>query len=1135
MKLRFLSLFLAGAILPWLCGNNQASAQDKELLKAIQKVTTDLLTADKGVIAARNALAASHNSLDPSQFNSAAYNARITSQQVKSAKEKVDKAGEKEKEDAQENYELALELNERRQAELKAAEELLPKRETAAKEAEDKYAVALPAAEKMAQHIKTLLRQAENDAVEQLIVLKLATEKAAFAKAKADQKAEANVAIIKTIAELTAADKALKEAVAVWHKTPAADRAKKQAEIEKITRAYALALHTAAQHLPAVQQIQVAQISKGLVDADQTAQKTQAALQQMKQEVQNRINAVKARMSELKVAEERVEKTVAKIRARKDLKFAKESLGRAQASQADAEKLLPPVIEKAESAKGGYAAALQTALKLLVQSPDAEKTMAAARAAISKAVADKEAAIKQENAELAREAAEAQKGQDKATAKKVAADNLVNSQRTARANLERSLRARFAREVTRSGEEIVKCQSGVASTQKVLKTKQAAFNTAFAAAQKAKENAAGARKAADSQEVLVKNADKERAAAEQLVQKTAAAAKAAQLQAKEAQTAAEAAQGAVKQAPEKEKPAAEKRAKEKASAAKAAQQKAKEAQTAAANAKTALDTVTTKVQAVAKTAKGAAKAAKDAEQKAAAAQAVCEKAAAEKNAAEQAANQQEKILHKAMAKLGDAKAGAVGGLKPLSESVWDLAKARHLMVRAGFGGTPDEVARLHSLGLHGAVDYLVNFKKLPPAEISFAANPKERPEEYEKSLTGQQRQILLQRRQAKEAQQIQNMRTWWLRRMVESPRPLEEKLTLFWHNHFAVQYSDVADSYYMYLQNQLFRDNAAGNFASLLHGITHDAAMLKYLNNDTNVKGRANENLAREIMELFSMGRDQGYNEIDIRQGARALTGYTYDPWTGQFRFIKTRHDDEPKTIFGKKGDWAGDDFATLILETPYPPKFIARQLFKFFAYDDPSIDVVEALANMLTANNYELAPMLENLFLSEEFYSPKAIGSQIKAPIQLVVGLHRDLGLKDPNLPYLVQTTSNMGQLLFEPPSVFGWPPGRAWVNSTRVFSRYNGLSEILENVPRSGKSGVDVVGTLLAGKQLQTHAEVVDYLVRSCFNVPLPETKRQALIEFLRPLPSPAEWSKQPGAANARLTRMLTIMVCSPEYQLT
>ncbi len=531
--------------------------------------------------------------------------------------------------------------------------------------------------------------------------------------------------------------------------------------------------------------------------------------------------------------------------------------------------------------------------------------------------------------------------------------------------------------------------------------------------------------------------------------------------------------------------------------------------------------------------------AKATEEKVAVAKVVRDRAREEKAAAELKVSLDEKLIEAltraAYTKLAVAKAAAQGGLKPLADAAWDHAKARHLLVRAGFGGTPDEVARLQAMGLHRAVDYLVNYKKNTSADLSFTAYPKERPLAWEKKLPGNEQARINARRQKKEAQQIQDMRTGWLRRMIESRRPLEEKLTLFWHNHFATQYSDVADSYYMFLQNKLFRDHAAGNFASLLHGITHDAAMLKYLNNDTNVKGRANENLAREIMELFGMGRDQGYGEIDIRQGARALTGYTYDTWTGQFRFVESRHDPEPKTIFGKTGNWCGDDFAALILDTPYPAKFIARQMLVFFVHEDPSLDTIEALANVLRLNNYELAPMLENMFASEEFYCPKAMGTQIKGPIQLLVGLHRDLGLKDADLPYLVKAAADMGQLLFEPPNVFGWPAGRAWINSTRVFTRYNALADIMETVPRAGKTGVDVVGTLLAGKKLQTHAEVVDYLVRCCLSVPLSETKRQALIEFLNPLPPPASWQTQPGPANARLTRLLAILMCTPEFQLT
>jgi uncharacterized protein (DUF1800 family) len=427
----------------------------------------------------------------------------------------------------------------------------------------------------------------------------------------------------------------------------------------------------------------------------------------------------------------------------------------------------------------------------------------------------------------------------------------------------------------------------------------------------------------------------------------------------------------------------------------------------------------------------------------------------------------------------------------------------------------------------------VHFKTLPPAELAVSARPKERSENYESVLSGEERNRMQQARATRDRQQIQDLRAGWLRQMIESPRPLEEKLTLFWHGQIPTQYSDVGDSYFMYLENQLFRQNAAGNFAALLYGVAHDPAMLKYLNNDTNVKGRANENLAREIMELFSMGRDQGYTEVDIKEGARALTGYTYDSWSGQFRFIAERHDPESKTLFGKAGNWTGDDFVQLILETPHPAKFIAKQVFTFFAHGEPSIETVEALANVLRVNNFELTPMLENLFLSEEFYGARAVGTQVKSPVQMVVGLHRDLGLKNPDYPYLVTALRAMGQELFEPPSVFGWQGGRAWVTSSRILDRYNFLAEVLEKRARAGQVGVDVVGSLLAGRKFRDHADVVDFLVRGSWNVPAPEGVRQALIDFLAPLPPPAQWEANPGPVNARLTRLLVMLFCCPEYQ--
>jgi uncharacterized protein (DUF1800 family) len=387
-----------------------------------------------------------------------------------------------------------------------------------------------------------------------------------------------------------------------------------------------------------------------------------------------------------------------------------------------------------------------------------------------------------------------------------------------------------------------------------------------------------------------------------------------------------------------------------------------------------------------------------------------------------------------------------------------------------------------------------------------------------------------------ESAQFGQLRQWWLKRMVESPRPLQEKLTLFWHGHFATQYSVVQNSYTTYRQNQLFREHAAGNFGGLLSGLVHDPAMIRYLDNNTNVKGHANENLAREIMELFAMGVDQGYTEKDIREGARALTGYNLDHHTGQFRFVASQHDDGPKTIFGKTGNFTGDDLVTLILEQPSTARFLAGKLFRYFAHEGPSPETIDQLASVLRRNQYELGPMLKNLFLSEAFYSEQAMGTQIKSPVQLVVGTLRDLGVKRvADAGMLDSAVRSMGQEIFEPPDVKGWRYGRPWVNTNRIFLRYNTTAELIRSVPRPGnRRGVDVVG-LLAGTGCCTAAEVVDYLAKQCLARPLTADKRKELIDFLGELPPPTQWSSRPAQLNERLQGLLVLMTSMPEYQLT
>lgn len=495
-------------------------------------------------------------------------------------------------------------------------------------------------------------------------------------------------------------------------------------------------------------------------------------------------------------------------------------------------------------------------------------------------------------------------------------------------------------------------------------------------------------------------------------------------------------------------------------------------------------------------------------------------------------------MENAIAKIYPLKAAAMGGLKPLSPDDWDYANARHLLVRAGFGGTPQEVEKLRAMGLYKAVAQLVEYYRQPAANVSFDPVPGLAPDLFEARIhTELIKNRAASRRKSIERGQVAQLRQSWLKRMVESRRPLQEKLTLFWHGHFATQDGVVANSYTLHRQNQFLRENAAGNFGALLYGIVHDPAMIRYLDNNKNIKGEPNENLAREIMELFAMGVDQGYTEKDIIEGARALTGYNFDDSSGGFRFRYDQHDTTDKTVFGKTGPWTGDDLVRLILEQESTSRFIAGKLFEYFAYREPDGQTVKSLALVLRSNQYELEPLLRNLFLSEEFYSSRAMGNHVKSPVELVVGLLRDLDANQlTSYAALDVATGEMGQKLLEPPDVKGWRYGRSWINSQRLFVRYNTVSELILSASVPGKKkGVDVLALLEKNAKCDCATTVVDLLAKACLARPLDNEKRIELIAHLGEMPPRSEWVGKRDEINEKLRELLVLMLSMPEYQLS
>lgn len=495
-----------------------------------------------------------------------------------------------------------------------------------------------------------------------------------------------------------------------------------------------------------------------------------------------------------------------------------------------------------------------------------------------------------------------------------------------------------------------------------------------------------------------------------------------------------------------------------------------------------------------------------------------------------------------------------GGLESMADSAWDYTKARHLLFRAGFGGPLTEVEKLHAMGLRKAVEHLVDYRNQPDANVAL---PNLVIQDLEPAKFAQMTQAgrtkHLQTFDKKKVRNIQPVQTWWVSRMVQSPRPLEEKMVLFWHGLFATEQRTVRENRAMFLQNQLFRDHAVGNYGKLLMAIIQDPAMLRYLDNDANVKGKPNENLAREIMELFSMGEGQGYTEQDIKEAARALTGYSYNKQTLVPVFRSFMHDYETKTIFGQKGKWNGEDLVKLILKQPATPRFIARRLFTYFVHENPDEQTVDQLAKLLKDNNYELAPFLKTVFLSREFYSTRAMGTLIKSPAQFVAGTVRILEVKDTVPAILAHAMLTMNQELLEPPNVKGWDGGQAWLSTTAVFARNNfagtliaqGTPPVLKQ-PKAGKAikvgkrpqalarGGDFV-TALIDRKLTTPAEVVDYYTKVLLVVPLAEVRRSELISFLGQLPPTAQWNEQKATLNRKISELLVLIMSSPEYQLT
>lgn len=514
---------------------------------------------------------------------------------------------------------------------------------------------------------------------------------------------------------------------------------------------------------------------------------------------------------------------------------------------------------------------------------------------------------------------------------------------------------------------------------------------------------------------------------------------------------------------------------------------------------------------------------------------------------------------------------------PPAPDEWTIFEAAHLLRRAGFGGSPDEIKSLHALGRRKAVESL-----LAPAEAIEAFPPpgwakreqaladmKQRAAEFRemrqasRDLSPEEadkvRREFRQKEQRTNREHAIQAQGWWFRRMLATKAPLREKMTLFWHDHFATSIQKVRQPLLMVMQNELFRCHATGSFKELARAVAKDPAMVLYLDGQNSKKGKPNENFAREVMELFTLG-EGNYSEQDIKEAARAFTGIGLNRLNGTVTKNKRQWDDGEKTIFGKTGRFDSDGVIELLFEQSAASRLIPRKLWEYFVAENPPEEGIDALAQSFRATNFQVEPLLREIFLSKAFYADKVIRNQIKSPIQYLVQMLKELELKDAPPGQTLAAQQQLGQVLFMPPNVAGWDWGKAWINTNTLLSRYNVAgfitkgSQEAEKAARGGDEPMMEMGMEMDRKQARRAGameraqrawagpdferiapralredpeKLVDSLVFRFFQAPLGSKERATFTEYARSKKGAVFTNKEAG-------ELCHLMMSTPHYQL-
>ena len=462
--------------------------------------------------------------------------------------------------------------------------------------------------------------------------------------------------------------------------------------------------------------------------------------------------------------------------------------------------------------------------------------------------------------------------------------------------------------------------------------------------------------------------------------------------------------------------------------------------------------------------------------------------------------------------------------KPARECQWNLKWAAHLYRRAAFGAPPADLTGQrtswdlfqHSLerGMEASVEEL----------LTGAPDTEQMNELFDD---------LGRRIAVATDSQINELQGWWLYRMLYSPQPLAERCTLFWHSHFATSVTKVVNLSLMFEQNRLLRKHALGSFRHMLLEISRDPAMLIWLDSNSNVKGRPNENYAREVMELFSLGIGN-YTETDIRESARAFTGS--GTVGGKFRLDESQHDFGQKTVLGKTGNWNGDDVVRIILDQPVTARYIVRKLYRQFISetDTPSDKLLEPLADQFRKSDYKVMACLRIMLRSRLFFSEHAYRRRVKSPVDFTIGLMRSFDDRRA-MPRLARLMEPLGQSLFAPPSVKGWDGGKTWLNTATIVARHNLAWRLIGGQDQSRQDRIDVPA-LIQKYTDRSEEKQTEFLLDVLLQGDVDQHVRKKLVTFLTSSDDQDLSKKEDEQTKhqRRLHELIHTIVLLPQFQL-